>query len=43
MKSQGAFPGVPGAKTPSAGGPGSIPGGGTRSHKLQLMSSQATN
>ena len=43
MKSEGASPGVPVAKTPSAGGPGSIPSGGTRSHTPQLKSSQATN
>ena len=43
MKSEGVSPGVPVAKTPSAGGPGLIPSGGTRSHMLQLKSSQITN
>ena len=35
------FPGSPVAKTPKAGGPGSIPGQGIRSHMTQLRSSTA--
>ena len=44
MSVSGDFPGGPVAKTPRshAGGPGSIPGQGTRSLMPQLKSSHAT-
>ena len=41
MESSWDFPGGPVAKTPNAGGPGLIPGGGTRSHMLKLRPSSS--